>query len=65
MLKTLQGVTRDRVYGETNWRGKKFTLIDTGGIENDNGDIIKTQKWKMQAEIAIDLADLILFIIDG
>lgn len=58
------GVTRDRVYGETNWRGKKFTLIDTGGIENDNGDIIKTQM-KMQAEIAIDLADLILFITDA
>ena len=57
------GITRDRVYGESNWRGKKFTLIDTGGIENDNSDVIHSQM-KLQAEIAIDLADIILFITD-
>lgn len=57
------GVTRDRVYGQTNWRGKKFTLIDTGGIEEQENDTINLQM-KMQAEIAIDLADVILFITD-
>jgi len=57
------GVTRDRIYGESNWRGKKFTLIDTGGIENDNHDVIHSQM-KLQAEIAVDLADLILFVTD-
>ncbi len=57
------GVTRDRVYGQTNWRGKKFTLIDTGGIESEGNDTINLQM-KMQAEIAIDLADVILFITD-
>ena len=57
------GVTRDRVYGQTNWRGKKFTLIDTGGIEEQGNDTINLQM-KMQAEIAIDLADVILFITD-
>ncbi len=35
------GVTRDRIYGETNWRGKNFTIIDTGGIEDKSDDIIK------------------------
>ena len=57
------GVTRDRVYGQTNWKGKKFTLIDTGGIESEGNDTINLQM-KMQAEIAIDLADVILFITD-
>jgi len=57
------GVTRDRIYGETNWRGKKFTLIDTGGIEEKSEDVIASQM-RMQAEIAIELADVILFITD-
>ena len=57
------GVTRDRVYGETNWRGKSFTIIDTGGIEEKKDDIISTQM-KTQAEIAIELADVILFMTD-
>ena len=37
------GVTRDRVYGETNWRGKEFTLVDTGGIEEKTEDVISSQ----------------------
>ena len=55
------GVTRDRVYAETNWRGRKFKIIDTGGIEPDSEDIIAVNM-KKQAEIAIDIADVIVFI---
>ena len=55
------GVTRDRVYAETNWRGRKFKIIDTGGIEPDSEDIIVVNM-KKQAEIAIDIADVIVFI---
>lgn len=57
------GVTRDRIYGESNWRGRNFTLIDTGGIEPENGDIILTQM-RLQANIAIDIADVIIFLTD-
>lgn len=57
------GVTRDRIYGETNWRGKKFTIIDTGGIEDKSNDIISSQM-KLQAEIAIEMADIVLFVTD-
>ncbi len=57
------GVTRDRIYGESNWRGKKFTLIDTGGIDEKSDDVIATQM-RMQAEIAIDLADIVIFMTD-
>ena len=57
------GVTRDRVYGESNWRGKKFTLIDTGGIEPDTNDVILSQM-RLQANIAIDIADVIIFLTD-
>ena len=57
------GVTRDRVYGESNWRGKNFTLIDTGGIEQDTNDVILSQM-RLQANIAIDIADVIIFLTD-
>ena len=57
------GVTRDRVYGETNWRGKDFTIIDTGGIEEKANDVISSQM-RLQAELAIDVADVIVFITD-
>lgn len=57
------GVTRDRVYGESNWRGKEFTLIDTGGIEENTDDVISSQM-RLQAELAIDLADVIIFMTD-
>ena len=57
------GVTRDRVYGETNWRGRNFTVIDTGGIEPETDDIILSQM-RRQAEIAIDIADIIIFLTD-
>ncbi|MGN1270303.1 MAG: ribosome biogenesis GTPase Der [Clostridia bacterium] len=57
------GVTRDRVYAEANWRGREFTLIDTGGIEPKSDDIILSQM-RRQANIAIELADVILFLTD-
>ena len=57
------GVTRDRIYAETNWRGKSFTVIDTGGIEPESDDVIVSQM-RRQAEIAIEIADVILFLTD-
>ena len=57
------GVTRDRTYGESNWRGRNFTLIDTGGIEPEKNDVILTQM-RLQANIAIDIADVIIFVTD-
>ncbi len=57
------GVTRDRVYAETNWRGRDFTLIDTGGIEPDSDDIILSQM-REQANLAIAMADVIIFLTD-
>ncbi len=57
------GVTRDRIYSDCQWLDKKFTLIDTGGIEPTKDDIILTQMRK-QAEIAIDTADVIIFVVD-
>ena len=55
------GVTRDRVYGEGEWAGRRFILIDTGGIEPKTDDIILKQM-RVQAQIAIDTADVILFM---
>ena len=58
------GVTRDRIYAEAEWRGRKFTLIDTGGIEPYSEDRIM-QQMKKQAEIAVEAADVILFMVDA
>ena len=63
IVEDIPGVTRDRVYGEANWRGRNFTLIDTGGIEPKSDDIILSQM-KEQADIAISIADVIIFITD-
>lgn len=57
------GVTRDRIYAETNWRGRNFTIIDTGGIEPESEDIIISQM-RRQADIAIEIADVIVFVTD-
>ncbi|MBO7175794.1 MAG: 50S ribosome-binding GTPase, partial [Clostridia bacterium] len=57
------GVTRDRIYGETEWNGRRMVLIDTGGIEPKTNDIILAQM-KVQAQIAIDTADVIVFVCD-
>ena len=57
------GVTRDRVYADTSWRDREFTLIDTGGIEQESDDVI-TSQMREQANIAINVADVILFMTD-
>lgn len=57
------GVTRDRIYAETNWRGRNFTLVDTGGIEPESEDIIVSQM-REQANLAINMADVIIFVTD-
>ena len=57
------GVTRDRIYADVTWLDKEFTMIDTGGIEPDSKDIILSQM-REQAQIAIDTADVIIFITD-
>jgi GTPase len=58
------GVTRDRIYTEVEWRGRSFTLIDTGGIEPFSENEIM-QQMKRQAEVAIDTANVIIFLVDG
>jgi GTP-binding protein len=57
------GVTRDRVYAETEWRGRRFALVDTGGIEPRTDDAM-LRSMRSQAEVAIDTADVILFMVD-
>lgn len=57
------GVTRDRIYAEANWRGMDFTVIDTGGIEPKSEDIIISQM-REQADMAISMADVIVFVTD-
>jgi len=58
------GVTRDRIYAEAEWRNRKFTLIDTGGIEPYSQDKI-LQQMRRQAEIAVEMADVIVFMVDA
>ena len=58
------GVTRDRIYADVEWLGRKFTLIDTGGIDPRSEDVLLSQM-RRQAEIAMDTADVILFFTDG
>jgi len=57
------GVTRDRIYAKTNWRGRNFTLIDTAGIEPKSEDIIISQM-REQAQMAIEMADVVIFLTD-
>ena len=57
------GVTRDRIYADTNWRGRNFTLIDTAGIEPESEDIILSQM-REQANLAVSMADVIVFLTD-
>lgn len=63
IIEDTPGVTRDRIYGEGEWCGKSFVVIDTGGIEPKTNDIILKQM-RLQAEIAIDTADVIIFMCD-
>ncbi len=63
IVKDTPGVTRDRIYADVTWLDKSFTLIDTGGIEPDSSDVILSQM-RDQAQIAMDTADVILFMTD-
>ena len=63
IVKDTPGVTRDRIYAEAEWLNRPFTLIDTGGIEPESKDILLSQM-REQAQIAIDTADVILFLTD-
>ena len=63
IVKDTPGVTRDRIYADCSWLNMNFTLVDTGGIEPDSKDIILSQM-REQAQIAIDTADVIIFIVD-
>src|SRR5574344_405305 len=63
IIKDTPGVTRDRIYADCEWRNTKFTIIDTGGIEPESEDIILKQM-RRQAKLAMDIADVIVFITD-
>ena len=63
IVKDTPGITRDRIYADISWLDKNFTLIDTGGIEPDSKDIILSQM-REQAEIAMETADVIIFLVD-
>ena len=63
IVKDTPGVTRDRIYADVTWLDKTFTLVDTGGIEPDSNDVILSQM-REQAEIAINTADVIIFMTD-
>lgn len=64
IVEDMPGVTRDRIYADVEWLGKSFTLIDTGGIDPRSDDPLRVQM-RHQASIAIDMADVILFFVDG
>ncbi len=63
IVKDTPGITRDRIYADVTWLDKEFTLIDTGGIEPDSKDVILSQM-RSQAQIAMDTADVIIFLVD-
>ena len=63
IVKDTPGITRDRIYADVTWLDKTFTLIDTGGIEPDSNDVILSQM-REQAEIAMETADVIIFLVD-
>ena len=63
IVKDTPGITRDRIYTDVSWTNRSFTLIDTGGIEPESKDIILSQM-REQAQIAIDTADVIIFLVD-
>ncbi|MFA6754923.1 MAG: ribosome biogenesis GTPase Der [Bacilli bacterium] len=63
IIETQRGVTRDRIYAKSSWLTREFSLVDTGGIELENRPF--QEQIRMQAEMAIDEADVILFVVDG
>ncbi len=64
IVEDIPGVTRDRIYADVEWTGRKFTLIDTGGIDPKSDDVLLSQM-RRQAEIAMDMADVICFFTDA
>ena len=64
IIDDLPGVTRDRIYCDAEWCGKVFTLVDTGGLDSKSSDVFQ-KTIRSQAQIAIDLADVIIFMVDG
>ena len=64
IVEDVPGVTRDRIYAETEWNSKEFAIIDTGGIEVNTDDTIHAQM-RDQAVMAMDMADVIVFMVDG
>ena len=64
IVEDIPGVTRDRIYAEAEWLGRTFIMIDTGGLEPYAEDIIM-QQMKRQAEVAIETANVIIFLVDG
>ena len=64
IVKNEPGVTRDRLYHEMEWSGKEFLLVDTGGLEPKTDDFMMN-KIKEQAQVAIDEADVVIFLVDG
>ena len=64
IVEDVPGVTRDRIYADAEWLNRDFTLIDTGGIDPKSDDVLLGQMRK-QAEIAMDLAQVICFLVDG
>ena len=63
IIEEQRGITRDRIYSHTSWLTKEFDIVDTGGIEIENRPF--QQQIRMQAEIAINEADVIVFVVDG
>ena len=64
IIEDTPGVTRDRIYADAEWLSHEFTLIDTGGIDPESNDVILKQM-KLQAQLALDIADVILFFVDA
>ncbi len=64
IVEDVPGVTRDRIHGDVQWRGRTFTLIDTGGLDPRSEDVFLS-KMRHQAELAVEMADAILFMVDG
>jgi GTPase len=64
IVEDIPGVTRDRLYDNSDWDGREFIIIDTGGIRFDEGDVF-TREIKLQAELAVEEADVILFVVDA
>ena len=58
------GVTRDRIYADTEWLGRKITLVDTGGIDVESQDELMVQM-KQQANVAIETSEAVIFLVDG